>query len=216
MGYFWIFSISAFSILIPFVASIVRFKRLSYTYIPLFWLLLAGLINETLSFCVAFWYRNNHYNSNLYILVEYLLLLWLFYRICQQKMHWSITAAVAGTLIWICDNIWLHSMESSNTVFRIFSSLSILWLSINQLTSLIFSGLYNNYKATGILICASFCIYYIYRSFVLLFKFIFNEAGAAFETKLWLVVNLINLVTNITIAIAILCLPKRQNPILVF
>jgi hypothetical protein len=189
---------------------------LSYHYTPLFWLLLAGLINETLSFCAAFWFRNNHYNSNLYTLVEYFLLLWLFYRIRQQAIQWSVSAAVAGLVVWIADNIWLHSMENSNTVFRIFSSMLILWLSINQLTSFVLSGFDNNYKTTGILICASFCIYYAYRSFVLLFKFIFSQAGNIFESRLWLVVNLINLVTNIMLAIAILCLPKRQNSIPVF
>ncbi|HVZ25541.1 MAG TPA: hypothetical protein VG842_05790, partial [Sediminibacterium sp.] len=161
-------------------------------------------------------FRNNHYNSNLYTLVEYFLLLWLFYRIRQHGKSGSIAAAVVGLIIWIADNIWLHAIENSNILFRLSSSLVILWLSINQLTSFVLSSLDNNFKATGLLICAAFCVYYAYRSFVLFFKFFFSEACSAYEPKLWLVINLINIGTNITLLIAMLCLPKTSHSIPAF
>lgn len=211
MHYFWLFVISAASILIPLAAAIARKNRLTKRYLPFFWVLITGTVNESVSYLMIRWLRNNQFNSNLYTLIEYLLLLLLFYQIKEQRKIWLIAASSIGLAVWFTDNLWLHELHHSNASFRIFSSMVIIWLSINKITILVLNGVTDPYKKTDLLLCFSFFTYYTYRSFILLFKTFSPDQHSGFYTDLWLLLGLLNIIIHITFTIAILWIPPPQK-----
>lgn len=211
MHYFWLFAVSAATILVPLAAAITRYGRLSKRYLPLLWVLIIGALNESVSYLTIRWFRNNLVNSNLYTIIEYFLLLLLFYRIKEQRKIWLIAASSIGLAVWCTDNLWLHELQHSNALFRIFSSMVIIWLSIDKITMLVLNGITDPYKKTDLLLCFSFFIYYTYRSFILLFKAFVPNQNTGFYAHLWLLLGLLNIATNLIYTLAILWIPKPQE-----
>lgn len=214
MNSFWIFVVSAFSISIPVMAAIARFPRLHRRYIPLAVLFATGLLNECISYFMINRYRNNLVNSNIYTLIEFCLFLWFFYRIKNQQFIWILVAGSLGLAAWVTDNLWLHTLKDNNTIFRILSSCIILWLSMDKINQITFDVFRHSYKRTDLTLCLCFLVYYSYRTFIHIFNLFSVNLPAAFYANLWLILSLINLVTNLIYTIAILWIPKRQEFIL--
>lgn len=211
MNYFWVFMVSAFSISLPATVSLVRRKRMGKRYRPLLILLIVGLINEFISYGMIRWHHNNLVNSNLYTYGECLLLLWFFYSIKNQRLSWIYLSVTLATLIWILDNGWLHSLNHNNSIFRIFSSILVIWLSMDKINQLLMTGATDRFKTTDLLICTAFLTYYAYRTLLHIFNLFTLSTQRDFTTLLWLIHTLINFLTNIILTLAILCIPRQKN-----
>lgn len=128
MNLYLLASISAFSIVLPATMAVIRYRHIHQRYLPFLCILIIGLLNESLSFILIRLYRTNLVNSNIYTLIEYLGYLWFFFRIQQPTNRWIWGACTLGILIWILDNGYWNSISTSNSIFRIFSSLVVIWL----------------------------------------------------------------------------------------
>ena len=175
-------------------------------------MLIVGLLNESVGYLMIRIYRNNLLNSNIYTLVEFVLFLWFFYRIKQQKFIWLLVAGSLGLAAWMLDNLWLHSIMESNSIFRIFSSLIIVWLSIDKITQLILNGIMDPFKKSDLLFCFGFFAYFTYRSFIHIFKLFTLSHPPSFYADFWLILAILNILINITYTIGILWIPKQQEP----
>lgn len=211
MSDFGLLLVSACSILIPFLAAIVRYRRLSYRFTPLWFLLLAGTLNELISYASARWLRNNQVNANYYILVEFLLLAWQFRRMDAQSNRTIIMATITGLLLWVTDNIWLHNISQANVLFRISSSLMITYFSIDTATRLLLGGSADAYQKTDLTLCLSIFVYHTYRSFILLFSYFSIHPYSVFSRKLWLTLAFINILIHLIYTLAILWIPKQPS-----
>src|ERR1700689_3928862 len=72
----WLVSIS---IVFPFIAGLIRFRRIGKSYQPFFILVVVGVVTELINGYVC--YVKHHSNaviSNVYTLVEWILILWQF------------------------------------------------------------------------------------------------------------------------------------------
>lgn len=176
-------------------------------------LLLTGFLNECLSFIMITWHKSNLINANVYTLIEYLLYVWLFYKIRQQSWTSVIVSLSVGVLVWITDNVLLHDLASSNSLFRILASLIIIWFSIDKLSQLTFIGVTDKYKRVDMLLCFSLLAYFTFRGFIHVFKQFSIGHTPAFQIHLWIILCVLNILVNISLCITILWIPKQQPTI---
>lgn len=211
MNYFWVFIVSAFSIALPVIFSFARLKRFGKRYRPLLFLFVTGLLNEIISYLMIKQYRNNLPNSNIYTIVEYILLSWLFFSISKQNLSRVRLALSLAMIIWIADNFWWNKLAESNTIFRMYSSLMFISLSMDKINQLLMGNFWDPYKNTDLLLCLSLLAYHTYRLWINIFHLFVKSMEPIFFIRLWLILCCINLLANITYSIAILCIPKQKN-----
>lgn len=203
--------VSAFSIALPVIFSMARLKRFGKRYRSLLFLFTTGLLNEVTSYWMIKQYRNNLPNSNIYTLIEYLLLTWLFWDISKQKFSRVRLALIAAMIIWIADNFWWHTLAESNIIFRTYASLMLVSLSMDKINQLLMGSFGDPYKNTDLLLCLSLLGFHTYRVWINIFHLFVKSMTPAFFVSLWLILCCMNLLANITYSIAILCIPKQKN-----
>lgn len=210
MNYFLFTTISAFSIALPCLTGLYRWKRISIDrYLPLMLILLTGFINECFSYTMIKWHQSNLVNANLYTVIEYLLYVWLFHQIKKQSKIMIILALSVGILVWVIDNLLLHSLTTSNSIFRITGSLILMWLSIDRLSELTFNGATDRFKKPDLLLCFSLLAYFTFRGFIHIFKQFSIGHTTNFHIHLWIILCLQNILVNISLCITVLWIPKQ-------
>ncbi len=170
----------------------------------------AGLANESTSYYLIMNRGNNMISSNIYTLIEFGLFLWFFYGLSNRKAHTYWLLGFSGITLWIADNIFMHDVDGDNTVFRVLSFAIILLLSMNKISRVILNEQKQPYKKTDLLLCISFFMYYTYQGFVTIFNMFPIGVSTEFYTRLWLILAITNLITNIVYTVAILWIPKQQ------
>ena len=60
----------SYTILIPVIAAMVRYKAVLKEYHPFLWIIWLGLFNESVSMLSIYTIRSNAVNSNIYVLLE--------------------------------------------------------------------------------------------------------------------------------------------------
>lgn len=212
MSYFLFTMISALSIALPCIAGLFHFKQiLLKRNLPLFILLFVGLINETISFLMIKCHKPNLLNSNVFTFIEYLIYVWLFMNIRSKGFKSIWIGLFIGITTWVLDNFILHSLYSSNSLFRIVSSLMICWFCIDRLSELTITVVADRFKKIDLLLCLSLLAYFTFRGFILIFKQFAPIQTADFYTDLWIIIATLNILVNISFSIVILCLPKAQR-----
>ncbi len=212
MNFFLLNEISTASILPAALLGVVRYKKALPVYRPLLWFIWIGTVNEAVSWVLIELNRNNVVNSNVYVLIEYVLLLSVFY-------HWNERAPrkrflfllAAGVLVWVTDNFLLNSLHTINSIFRVLYSIVILFLSINQVNKLIVYEKKNLIRNAMFLTCMAFIFFYSYKAFIETFYILQLPFSKLFYLNLFQILLFVNLFTNLVYAIAILCIPSKQE-----
>jgi hypothetical protein len=204
--------VSAFSILVACIIGMARFAKILPVYRPfLFFIWISGC-NEIISLTMIYIDNNNILNSNLYALVEYGLLLLVFYSWNEPRTRNRYTLFfVCGLVVWLIDNIIIHSLSTINSSFRVFYSIVILFLSINQLNKLIVFEKKSLSRNAIFLACMGFCLYFSYKAFIETFYLFEMPFSNPFYGNLFSILLLINLFTNLIYAIAVLCMPTKRE-----
>ncbi len=213
MNYFMFATISAFSIALPCAIAVIRCKHINRRYTPLLCVLITGFLNESFSFLMIRLHNNNLIISNIYTLAEYLLYVWFFQILSSLKRKNILLLFFFGICVWVIDNFFLHTITHSNSLFRIITSLIIIWLSIDKLSHLTFSGLADHFKKIDLLLCFSFLVYFTFRGLIHVIKLFSIGYSSAFYIDLWIILCILNLLANISFFIALLWIPKQQPSI---
>lgn len=207
---------SSYSAFLPAVISVFRYKRSLKTFQPFFYFLWIGAANEIISTaCIDLW-KNNAVNSNVYVLIEFEILLWLFYLWNKKKssaLFYKISGA-SGILVWIIENLFFHSITGFDSLFRILYSFLLVYLSIDQLNFLMLQRVSRFYLNAQFIICVTFILYFTYRALFEIFFFIDIKMSIAFYTRLYIILLIIIFLCNLLYAIAVICIPKKQKFIL--
>src|SRR5690348_10662436 len=122
MHSFFISIVLNLSIVFAAIAGVIRFKRICSDYYPFLIIIWLGLLNELISIVFVYSFRNNAINANLFVLIEYLLLLLQFYKWNESVIKNYYLLAFLGFLIWIIDNLIINHVAHNNSLFRIFYS----------------------------------------------------------------------------------------------
>ena len=192
----------------------IRLRRIDRTYQPFFILLVTGFVNELINgYVVEIRHTSNAINSNIFVLLEWLLILWQF-RIWGSFR--SMTKAYYALLflscsIWITENLVLGHIREFSSYFRFFDSFCIVLLSVNKINFMITHDNRNLLRHPGFLICIGFIIYFIYK---IIYEWAYQTSlfGATDVTgKIIELIGYINALTNIIFAIALLKIPAPEK-----
>lgn len=199
------------SIIIAVVIACIRFKKIKSVYYPFLWVLFLGLLNESLSVFLIHHQRSNSANSNVYVLLEYLLILWQFFKWNDHAKRRYILLGFIGLAVWCTDNALLHQLTNNNSVFRAFGSLIIAFLSIDQLSKLLFFGDGPLWKNPIFIICTAFVFYFGFKAFVEVFNIFREVFNAPFLRNIWIILYFVNATANLLYAIALLWIPGKPK-----
>ena len=203
-----------YSIVITAIAVIMKFKTMLNSYWPFMGIIFLGLINETISLVSIYSAGTNAVNGNIYVLLEFMLIIYQFFKWDSISKRTFFILAITGIIIWVTDNFILSSISQNNSLFRTIYSLIIVFLSINKLNMLI---IYENgylLKNATFIICITFLVYYGCKAFVEAFNALHLGLNHNILGELWIIMYFVNAVANILYAIAILCIPRKQKFIL--
>ncbi len=131
MRNYQILAILSYLIFLAAIIGAIRFKRILKSFRPFIFFVWTASLNEIVStLCIAF-VKTNMVNVNIYVLIEYLLILLLFIKwdYFKRKRIFYNTLLIIGCIVWISDNLVFHSLDANNSFFEIFYSIVLVYLS---------------------------------------------------------------------------------------
>lgn len=199
------------SIIIAAIAGLVAFRRIIKSFYPFVFLIWLGLINESLSLVLIYNNGNNAVSSAIFVLLEFGLILYQFYLWNRGNSKKYYLFAMAGLVTWILDNFILNSITQNNSLFRVFYSFVIIFFSIDQLNKILIYEKGRLLKNAGFIICLTFLFYYGCKAFVEAFNMFHLGISDVFLRNLWITLYFINGISNLLYAIAIICIPTKEE-----
>lgn len=209
MNIFNVSVVLSFSVFLPVGALVYRQGHIEKLFLPFTWLLWLALFNDTLSLLFACTLNTTVINSNIYVLLEYMLILYQFGRWNDAVARPCFAFAILGLLVWYTDNLVVHNLAGRNGAFRIFYSFVIIFFSINEVNKLIVYERRSLFKNPAFLICFTFLVYYSYKAFVEVFMAFGLNLGNSFSQHVCMVLLITNFISNILYTIAVLCIPPK-------
>ncbi len=200
-----------FSIFIAGILGLVRLKKIHRIYYPFLLCIWLACINEILSFILIKYHHNTIVNNNIYVLVESLLIIWLFkntglFRKSKVLFYVMILLLPA---VWLIDNFFIAGAAALDNYFRIFYSFVIVLMSIATLNRLVVTNRKNLLKDATFLLCIGFILYFTYKILVHAFWIYGLTTSQAFILKVYTLLLYIDCITNLLYALAILWMPKK-------
>jgi len=202
------------TVLLPLIAGLIRLRRIGRDYQPFFILLVVGFVNELINgYVVEIRHSSNAINSNIFVLVEWILILWQFqvwgtFRSGKKAFYALLLVSCS---IWVTENLILGHILEFSSYFRFFDSFLIVLLSVNKINFMITHDNRNLLRHPGFLICIGFIIYFIYK---IIYEWAYQTSlfGATDITgKIVELIGYINALTNIIFAIALLKIPAPEK-----
>jgi hypothetical protein len=212
MKTFLIFLNSLFVVL-PIIAGLVRFGRIGKRYQPLFILLLVGLATELASAYLIHKTISNAEVSNVYALLEWILIFWQFraWGSLRARPLLAYTVLVLPCLVWITENLIIGQMSNFSPYFRILYGALVVLFSVNKINFMITHDNRNLLGHPEFLICIGFIIYFIY-DIVYEWAYQSSSTGETYiTTRIISLFGYINALTNIIFAIAFLRIPPPKK-----
>src|SRR5215203_2603455 len=207
-----VLTILSFSILIAGAIGIFRFSRIGDIYRPFIYLIWIGCITEIVSTYFAYVYHNNLAVGTIYRLCESLFLLWFFSKLGVFKKQSKVLYALSGifVVIWLADNfLSSHLTKKVTFYFDIVYALLIVLLAIRTINNLLFTEK-NLLKNPTFLICIGLVIFFTYQIIQRMFWLYGLRESVDFRRSVMFILSLINCLTNLIYALAIVWMRKRQ------
>ena len=204
-----------YSILIAAIIGIIRFKSIIRDYYPFIFIIWLGVFNETLSLVLIFTLGRNTVNSNIFVLLEYLLIVYQFYKWNNKKgLKKYVILALLGLAVWSADNLVLNSITHNNSLFRAFYSFLVVFFSIDQVNKLVIYERGPLFKNPMFIICITFLLYYGFKAFVESYNLFHLGLSKTLLRDLWIILYFVNGIANLLYALAVLWIPMKVKFIL--
>jgi hypothetical protein len=178
-------------------------------YYPFVFFIWLGFLNEILSLLMIYHYHSNTVNSNVYVLLEYMIILFQFYKWNENGIKRYYLLAAIGLSVWITDNFIINAISENNSIFRVFYSFIIIFFSIDKVNKLLVFEYSNLLKHPMFIICTSFIFYYGFKAFVESFNMVHLGLEPNILKNLWIILYFVNGTANLFFAIAVLCIPTK-------
>ena len=209
MDNYWLRIVFNYSIVIAAIIAIFRFKSIVADYYPFIFFIWLGLVNELLSLALIYNDQSNAANSNIYVLLEYLILLFQFYKWNDKGIKTYYSLATLGLAVWITDNCIINTLAQNNSLFRVFYCFVLLFFSIDKVNNLLVFEYSNLLRHPVFITCIAFTFYYGFKAFVESFNMVHLGLNPVILKDLWIILYFVNGTANLLYAIAVLCIPKK-------
>jgi hypothetical protein len=207
-----------FSIVIALVIGIVRFKKIAVIFYPFVYVIGLGFVNHLLNIFMVSYFRTNAVNGNIYVLLEVSLYQWLFVNWGLFKKRNLFPLMITVTLIfsWLVDNLMIHSLQTPNAGFRILSSLLVVILSVEQIVRLLPNAKGNILYNAFFIICTGLILHFSFKACVEVFFLIQKDVPITLQVTIYSVLIYVNCFVNLLFAWAMICIPRKQQYLLLY
>lgn len=198
------------SILIPLIIGLIRYRNIPMSYRPFIYLLFIGFTNEMISY-FFFYNISNAVPTNIYFLCEFLLFT-IQFRLWKNilKRNWAYRSILIGMLsLWVVENLILGKIGTFNPTFQIGYSFVLVLLAINQVNWLVVNERGKLTTNAIFIISVAVMIFFSYK--VLTEVFYYYATDGIIRKNIFTIEVYLNVVYNIMLAIAILCIPRKIN-----
>jgi hypothetical protein len=202
------------SILLPLIAGFVRLDRVMVGYLPFFWMILIGFINELINFLLIKHYHvSNAVPCNINVLMEWCLIIWQFHQWGLWRKNKQLYRLILGgmVLFWVTENLVFRQITVFSPYFRFFYSFLTVLCSVNEINFMITHKNRSLFSNPRFLICIGFIIYFIYK---IIYEWAYQISlfgKSEFTAIIEFLFAYINALTNIIFAIALLLIPGREK-----
>jgi hypothetical protein len=210
----YLFLLSA-SILLPIIAGLVRLRRIKKSsYRPFFILILVGAFWELLNmFLIDVLIKSNVVAVNIYLLFEWLLIVWQFrnWGLLRGQTTVFYTVLLVPCLVWVIEYLVFWQILLFAPYYQVLYGFLIVIFSVNTINFMITHDYRNIFGNPTFLICIAFIIYFVYN---IVFNWAYQTSlKGATETTSFIIMlhSYINALTNIIFAIALLRIPRPQK-----
>lgn len=215
MNSYTIALIFAFSIAIPGVIGLIRFRKIDRAYYPFIFCIWIGLLVEITSYIYIAVFHG-HSNSLLYMfnsLAESILFTWFFKNLgLFDRSRFLFPFLIVVFIVFsVTDTLFFTNLKFPIAYFRSFYSFAIALMSIATLSREFNKERKNLLKNSVFIICITAVIYYTYAAIIGLFWLYGLKLSAAFRTNISDILNYINFFASLTYAIAILWMPSKRR-----
>ncbi len=198
------------------ILGLVYSKRIDRAFFPFIFFLWAGFLNEIVSgICISL-YRTNAINSNIYILISSLLVLWQFsnWGLFKSNNRVFLFLILLFISCWVIDSFFIGHISRFNPYYRIFYSFSVVLMSIQMINRLFSTQKKQLIRNSVFLICICFIVFFTYKALVEIFWVYGLNASRDFRVEVYRIMTYINLTANLLYAIAVLWIPRKQESLL--
>jgi hypothetical protein len=203
----------SYSIVPAAVIALFRYRKAIATDRPFLYVIWASLLNEIVSSIAINAGLSNAFNSNIYVLVEWWLLIWLFYnwtRNKKRKWHY-LYGGIIASIVWGYDNFFAGNMYMFNSLLRIVYSFILVLIAIDRMNALIVLERRNIVANPGFIICSAIIVFFSYKATIELLYLLRLNVTKAFQSAIYQILVWVNVLCNILYTIAILCLHRKRN-----
>lgn len=199
---------------LPFVAGLIKLKRIDPAYYPFILLLGIGLLAEIASRITIKLFGGNTVVIGVYSLIEALLLLLLFHKwrpyATTKRLLWIFGGICCA--IWITENlIYWRIVSDFSPVFRVCYSFLVVILSVNEINFLITHQNRNLLRNARFIFCIGFLVYFLYQILLEGSFYIstYKNPPAISNSIISLQVK-INVITNLIYLVGVLLIPQKS------
>ncbi len=212
MGYA-IVVIMSFSILPASLAGILKFRQVEAIYYPILILLAFGLDNEMLSSFLIFNGYSNAVNSNIFLLIEVIFILWQF-KCWGLYDEYSVLVPYIMIALVLC---WLFIYRKPEhllvflPLFRYLASGLIVIMSMLMIIKLAIT--YNGplLKFSIFLFSMGFCVYFSTCVLVEVLLQMDSTLSGELKDKIFRIGSIVNVICNLIYLIAVLWMPMKPR-----
>jgi hypothetical protein len=155
---------------------------------------------------------SNAVNSNIYSLFEGLLIVWQFERwklFSYKRLFYLLLVIIAAC--WYAEVFIISSIHRFSSYFIITSSFITVMLSISMMNKILIDQEPPLQLNPVFLICICFIALYTYNALLEIFWIYGLGSSSSFRLYIYRIFYFINLLTNLTYALALLWIPKKRE-----
>lgn len=209
--------------LIPFIAGLIRFKKMDPAYHSLIYVFGAAVLAECTRFILVYHYytRNQEdiYRSyigyNLYVLAIGLLYTHLFFKwgLFEKRVWLFRLLMLLLPLVWVVEHFIMkgNQVHAQTMIYRLFYAFLLCLYAIQQINRLLVTKRGNLLKNASFLVC--FCILFFFLPYIITEGiFLFNpKVSLSFVEAVFFFRSIANPINYIIFTLAVLWIPPKKN-----
>ena len=207
---------SSFSIVIAFVISVVRYKKIDEIFNPFVWMIWLGVMNEITGTILIKCGFTNTWITNIYVLIEALLLCELFKRWQLFNSHSRLYPVLMSLILvgWVVELLIHGSIHPAFSVFIICSSFFVVFTAIQGINTVLFKEPTHILENPVFLLSIGFVMFFTMAILLEMFWFYGLAKSRLFRIRVYQIFMYVNLITNFTYAYALLWIPLKRRYLL--
>jgi hypothetical protein len=209
---------SYFFIFLPGLIGLFRWKQMDKKFHPFVMLIWVGCLNEVISTIVVAQGHTNIINNNIYFLLEAFFLLWFFEKNGLFKDQRMLLAGIATAYLtlFLFESLTLKKFTMQNNYFLVLYAFVTVLMSISTINYLLVNTKSNLLTNGVFLICIAFIVFFTQTVLVHSFWIYGLTNSRNFLATIYLIMFYVNLFANLTFAVGLLWIPKKQPSLLPF